>query len=147
MNPTERPAAGVFCDTITVPESVIDQNGHVSNVAYVQWMQDVAVRHFAAVHGVEPMRRAGGSWVVRSHRVEYRRPAFAGERLEIATWIVDFQRVRSRRRYQFVRVADGCLLAHGETDWVFVNAASGRPCSIPAAIRQAFAPVAPEPKP
>jgi len=27
----------------TIPENVIDENGHVNNVAYVQWMQDAAV--------------------------------------------------------------------------------------------------------
>ena len=43
----------VFKKLITVSASVIDGNGHVSNVAYVQWMQDIAVEHYASIHGVE----------------------------------------------------------------------------------------------
>jgi len=35
----------------------------------------------------------------------------------------------------------------GETDWVFVNAKSGRPCSIPESIKQAFVTVSPEQEP
>ncbi len=36
----------IYSDEIVVPESAIDVNGHVNNVVFVQWMQDVAVRHF-----------------------------------------------------------------------------------------------------
>jgi len=39
----------IFASSFTVPESVIDENGHVNNVAYVQWMQDVVCSMKAAV--------------------------------------------------------------------------------------------------
>jgi acyl-CoA thioester hydrolase len=128
----------VYRDEFTVPEDVIDRNGHVNNVAYVQWMQDAAVRHFTAVGGVNAMRTAGATWVVRSHRIEYRSPVFAGDRVQVRTWVVDLRRVRSLRRYEFVRVTDGALLARGETEWVLVDAVSGRPCSIPEELRRVF---------
>ncbi len=128
----------VYREEIVVPNDAIDGNGHVNNVAYVQWMQDVAVRHFAAIGGIDLMHAAGGTWVVRSHRIEYSRPAFAGERIEVRTWVADCRRVRSLRRYEFVRPSDGAVLARGETDWVFVRAEDGRPCAIPATIRRAF---------
>ena len=28
----------IFIYSFTIPENVIDENGHVNNVAYVQWM-------------------------------------------------------------------------------------------------------------
>jgi len=132
-------ADGVYRLELTVAGDVIDGNGHVNNVTYVQWMQDVAVRHFTAVGGVDLMHAAGRTWVARSHRIEYLRPAFVGDRIEIRTWVADLRRVRSRRRYEFVRIPDGAILAKGETDWVFIDVGSGRPCAIPAAIREAFA--------
>lgn len=128
----------VYHDEFTVPETAIDGNGHVNNVSYVQWMQDVAVQHFEASGCVSAMHDIGGTWVARSHRIEYLRPAFAGDRIQASTWIVNFSRVRSLRRYRFSRPSDGVLLAKGETDWVFVNAESGRPCSIPEEIKSAF---------
>jgi acyl-CoA thioester hydrolase len=136
----------VHRDEFVVPEDVIDGNGHVNNVAYVQWMQDIAIAHFAAVGGVDVMRDLGGTWVARSHYIEYLRPAFAGDRVEASTWIATLRRVRSLRRYAFTRVSDGQILARGETDWVFVDAVSGRPSKIPEAIRQVFtlAPDGPE---
>ncbi len=130
----------IYCQEFTVPAEAIDGNGHVNNVAYVQWMQDLAVRHFEALGGMEAMRVSGGTWVVRSHRIEYLCPAHAGERVRAETWVVDCGRVRSHRRYRFTRLADGALLARGETEWVFVDARTGRPRSIPEAVRRVFGP-------
>ncbi len=138
MNPPAPETPGVFRHCFTVPADVIDGNGHVNNVAYVQWMQDVAIRHSESVGGSAAMRAAGGTWVVRSHRIEYRSPAHAGDAVEVTTWVMSFERVRSLRRYRFVRTTDERLLATGETEWVFVNAQTGRPWAIPEAVRGCF---------
>ena len=138
-------ASGIFRDEFTVPSSAIDGNGHVNNVVFVQWMQDVATRHFDSMGCGEAMRSAHATWVVRSHTIEYLAPAFAGDRLRVSTWVANFSRVRSLRRYQFARASDGKLLVRGETDWVLVNAATGRPCSIPETIQRAFVLVDKEP--
>ena len=128
----------IYRDEFTVPETAIDGNGHVNNVAYVQWMQDIAIAHFTATGGADLMHDLGGTWVARSHHIEYLRPAFAGDRIEASTWVANLRRVRSLRRYEFTRVSDGKTLARGETDWVFVDAVSGRPCTIPEEIRRVF---------
>lgn len=135
MSPTAPP---VFHDEFMVPSTAIDANGHVNNVVFVQWMQDAATRHFDSAGCAEAMRQAGATWVVRSHKVEYLAAAFAGDRLRVSTWVVNFSRVRSLRRYQFLRVSDVRVLVRGETDWVLVSAATGRPCSIPESVRRAF---------
>jgi acyl-CoA thioester hydrolase len=54
------------------------------------------------------------------------------------TWVADFRKVRSLRRYKFVRAADQKVLALGETDWVFVDCCSGRPRGVPDEIRNLF---------
>ncbi|MCX8092089.1 MAG: acyl-CoA thioesterase [Verrucomicrobiae bacterium] len=138
---SQTPALAVYCEEFDVPQEAIDGNGHVNNVAFVQWMQDVATRHFAAAGGVPLMRQAGATWVARSHRIDYLAPAFAGDRLQVRTWVADFGRARSLRRYEFRRARDGVLLVRAETDWVFVRASDGRPCAIPDALKAAFVPV------
>ncbi len=144
MSPTEPASPSpIFRDELTVPESAIDENGHVNNVAFVQWMQDVAIRHFDAVGGRAAMQAAGGAWVVRSHNVEYLLPAFAGEHLQVLTWVANFNRALSLRRYRFLRASDGKLLVRGETLWVFVSTRTGRPLRIPDDLRQVF-PLLPE---
>jgi len=121
-----------------VPAAAVDVNGHANNVVYVQWMQDVAVRHFTEAGGTKITHDIGAGWVVRAHKIEYKHPAFEGERIVAWTWIVDFRRVRSTRRYRFARASDGEVLADGETDWVFVDAQTGRPRTIPSSITSLF---------
>lgn len=132
------PESALYRFDFTVPPTAIDENGHVNNVLYVQWMQDAAVRHYAFLGGLGPTRALGATWVVRSHHVEYFLPAFEGETLEIHTWVADMRRARSLRRYEFLRKTDGRLVARGETDWVFVNAQTGRPLAIPEEVSRLF---------
>ncbi|MCU0898587.1 MAG: acyl-CoA thioesterase [Burkholderiales bacterium] len=128
----------IFRHEFEVPESALDRNGHVNNVQYVQWMQDVAVMHADAAGCSASTEAAGATWVARSHWIEYLRPAFAGERVVAVTWVANFRKVRSLRKYRFVRIDDGALLAEGETDWVFVDAASGKLRAIPGDVLGAF---------
>ena len=66
------------------------------------------------------MQLVGETWVVREYRVEYLLPAFSGEEIEIKTWVENIRRVRSLRRYEFIRKTDCKVLVKGETAWVFV---------------------------
>ena len=133
----------VFSYEFTVPPEAMDENGHANNVNYVQWMQDVAVRHYEFLGGIPITQTLGLTWVVRSHLIEYLLPAFEGDRLEVRTWIANLRRVRSLRRYEFVRQPDGQVLARGETDWVLVEASTGRPVSVPGEIAAVF-PIRPD---
>ena len=137
----------VYPYEFTIPDEAVDENGHVNNVLYVQWMQDAAVRHYEAMSGTQPTQAIGATWVVRSHRIEYLSPAFAGERIRVLTWVVNMRRVRSLRRYQFIRVADEQLLVRGETDWVFVDANTGYPRAVPPEVTSLFTLVPDELKP
>ena len=147
MDSSKPQLESIYTYEFTVPDEAVDENGHVNNVMYVQWMQDAAVRHYEAMGGAPPTPAIGATWVVRPHMVEYLRPAFAGERIKVETWVVNMRRVRSLRRYRFVRVADEQVLVRGETDWVFVDANNGAPRAIPAEVADLFTLVSDEIKP
>jgi acyl-CoA thioester hydrolase len=123
---------------LTVTEASVDRNRHVNNIAYVQWMQDGAIQHAELAGGTRLAEALGATWVVRTHRIEYFSPAFAGDEITVETWVADFRRVRSLRRYRIIRARDGVLLAEGETDWVFVDAKTRRPRRIPEEMVRAF---------
>lgn len=129
--------SAIYTKVMTIPQSAIDENGHVNNVTYVQWMQDIAVEHYASIGGIEA-QGPEATWVVREHKVEYLLPAFAGEEIEVRTWVENFRRVRSLRKYEFVRQADGKTLVKGETDWVFVDVNTGSPRAVPEAVVSVF---------
>lgn len=129
----------IFTREHTVVESDIDIQGHVNNLRYLKWMQDVAVAHSTA-QGWSMQRYAaeGMGWVVRSHTITYKRPAFLGEVLTTCTWIAGFSPRMSPRKYLFWRAADRCVLAEAETMWVFVDLKTGRPTKVPDELRAAF---------
>lgn len=129
----------IYTHQIRVGENFVDENGHVNNVTYIQWMQDVATMHSEAQGCTREFYQGfGSSWVVRSHQIEYLRPAFSGDELVIETWVSTMQRTRSLRRYRFSRVGDQALIAAAQTDWVYINRQSGRPRSIDPAVAAAF---------
>ena len=133
------PISSSYSKVIVIPPDAIDENGHVNNVTYVQWMQDIAVEHYASIGGIEA-QGPEATWVVREHKVEYLLPAFAGEEIEIRTWVENIRRVRSLRQYEFIRQVDGKMLVKGETDWVFVDVKTGSPRAVPEKVIRVFAP-------
>jgi acyl-CoA thioester hydrolase len=128
-----------YVKRFVIPESAMDGQGHVNNLAYVAWMQDVAIEHSAAAGWpMERYRTLGAGWVVRSHFVEYLRPAVAGQRMAVYTWVPEFSQRSTPRRYLFVREDDTALLARAETRWVFVDLASGRRRALPDELLASF---------
>jgi acyl-CoA thioester hydrolase len=125
---------------LRVEESAIDANGHVNNVQYLHWMQDAAIAHANDSGSTAITRELGASWVVRNHFVEYLRPAFLGDELEVQTWVTTLRKVSTIRKYRFYRRSDQTLLAEGETLWVFVEADTGKPRSISAEVAACFLP-------
>ena len=128
----------IYSHQIIIPETAVDPNGHVNNVMYVQWMQDIALNHYDFIGGTDPTHALGATWVVREHKVEFLLPAFADEEIEIQTWVVNIRRVRSLRKYRFIRTCDNLVLVRGETDWVFVDSNTGQPRRIPEEIANLF---------
>jgi acyl-CoA thioester hydrolase len=131
------PISAVYRKVISIPPSAIDENGHVNNVVYIQWMQDIAVEHYASIGGIEA-QGPDATWVVREHKVEYLLPAFSNEMIEIRTWVENIRRVRSLRKYEFVRKSDEKVLVKGETDWVFVDVKTGAPKAVPETVSKVF---------
>jgi acyl-CoA thioester hydrolase len=131
------PALFEFHHTVSTAE--IDFLGHVGNVAYVRWMQDAAVAHSAAAGWpMEAHKALGSGWVVRTHEIEYRQPAFAGDAIVVRTWIADLLKVTSLRRYRILRAADEALLAVAATNWAYIDFATGRLMRVPPEVVAAF---------
>ena len=124
---------------LAIAADAIDINQHVSNVAYVQWMQDGATAHSAAQGWtLERYRALGAGWVVRSHAIEYLRQTFVGDTLLLHTWVAGMTSCSSPRRYLFQRESDQAPVAKAETLWVFVDFATGRPLQIPPEVAAAY---------
>lgn len=131
--------ARIFEHTIVVGDEDIDELGHASNIAYVKWVQDVAVLHSTAVgFDVDAYRRMGAIFVIKRHEVDYLRSAMKGDRLRLRTFIATVNAASCRRSTEIVRESDEITLAKAETQWVFIDIVTGRPRRIEDEVRTAF---------
>ena len=129
----------IYRHSLTVPAAAIDAQGHVNNLEYIRWMQDAAVAH-SAVQGwpSERYQEIGAGWVVREHKIQYQAPGFADDEIVVLTWVASFHKIRSLRRYKFIRPADEAVLAVAETEWAFIGLEHHVPRRVPAELREAF---------
>jgi acyl-CoA thioester hydrolase len=138
----------------------MDALGHVNNAVYLHYLEQAAFEHSAAAGFSDAQTRAlGGLWIVRTHQIEYLRPATAGDVLQVVTWAVAFKGARAWRDYVIHRYeptpneaqtvpADGFLapdaslssepLVRARTLWVWADTTSYRPRRIPAELYRAF---------
>ncbi len=116
-----------------------DAYGHVNNATYLRYMQETAFDASTAA-GYSPARYAelDRQWLVRATDIEYLQPLRYGDSVEVKTWVVDFERVTSRRVYEFYRQDE--LVAKAHTDWVYLQRSTGRPATIPPELIAAFFP-------
>ena len=140
--------SGVGRMELVVPASAIDANGHVNNVQYVQWMQEAAVFHSARLGWPQERYAAiDRTWIIRSHTIEYLHSAYAGDALTVYTWVADFQKIRTLRKFKFHRPADDTVLAVAATVFIFCDLHTGRPRTIPPEVRAAYPLVSPDREP
>lgn len=128
----------VFSQRFVVPASDIDELGHASNIAYVRWVQDVAVAHSVAVgFDFEAYQKLGSVFVVRRQEVDYMRPVLRGDELELRTWVDSVMAAKCVRKTEIAKL-DGTIVAKAATTWGYIELASGRPLRIPQVLRDAF---------
>ncbi len=128
-----------YFKSITVNDAHIDTNGHVNNIIFLQWMQDVAIEHSAQAYDLHAfLARDNGMWVVRRHEIEYLKSALLGDTLEIRTWVSSMHRIRSHREYEFTNKATGQLVVKAHTLWIYLDRESLRPKSIPRDMIRAY---------
>lgn len=129
-----------------VDPAEIDILGHVNNLNYLRWMMAAATAH-SAERGW-PMTRhkeLGHGWVVRSHKIEYLRPVYAGERVIVRTWVSAAKRASSIRRYRMLRGPEKVLVADAATEWAYIDFQTGRIMRVPPEVAESFIPLGDDP--
>jgi acyl-CoA thioester hydrolase len=117
----------------------IDELNRVSNLVYLRWVLRAAQAHSEAVgYGYHAYQKLGAVFVVRRHEIDYLKPAFAGDRIALSTWIETWRPASVVRRTSVLRVDDGVELARASTRWALVGAETGRPQRVPEELKQAF---------
>ena len=123
----------IFKHHVSILPEDIDDLGHVNNVVYLRWVQEVASAHWYSV-ATEEMRE-NYLWVVLRHEIDYRTPAFIEDEVTGSTWVGEHHGARFDR---FVKLGSpsGKLFAEAKTNWCLIDAKSMKPVRIPKIILQ-----------
>ena len=122
---------------IRIKPNDIDALGHVNNVVYLSWVQDVAIAHWAFL--TTPEHRKRFAWVALRHEIDYVAPTVLNEAVLARTWTGIACGLRFARHTEIIRVKDGATLANAVTQWCPLNRATGRPTRLPTEIAAFFA--------
>jgi YbgC/YbaW family acyl-CoA thioester hydrolase len=138
MLPGEAVVPHVYTARVRVCHHELDAFGRVYPAAYLRHLAAIAVDASAAA-GFDGAyyARHGVHWLVRRTTLELAAPATLGADLEISTWVEDFRRVRSQRRYA-MRTAEGRPILDAITDWVLVESGTGKLRRVPDEMERAF---------
>ena len=132
----------IFDLKIQVQPAHIDVLGHVNNVMYIQWMQDVAEAHIEALGlGMAQYLELKHAMVAVEHHVQYRKAAFEGEEVILRTWLNDINALYSFRQYAFYRPKDQSILFVDNTKWACIEIATGRPKRMSPSFTHAYQPI------
>lgn len=123
-----------FSHSFSVSAEDIDQQGHVNNVAYVRWIQDVAVAHWRQAASAE--QQAKFTWVVLRHEIDYKRQAFETEKITATTWVGKATKITCERFTEIRRAEE--LLVQAKSLWCMLDSKTGKPARIDAEMRRIF---------
>lgn len=121
---------------INIKTEDIDQLGHVNNVVYLRWVQDVAVAHWYAEASESDKENL--LWVVIRHEIDYKRPAFADDIIIARTWVGAASRRAFERHTELIRKSDMKLLARARTLWCPIDANTKKPTDVSADVYERF---------
>jgi acyl-CoA thioester hydrolase len=119
----------VFRLTFEPTPDDIDENGHVNNVVYLRWAQDMGTAHWRS--RAPPDAQATWAWIALRHEIDYRRELLLGQTAFARTWVADLP--QGPRYDRFIRIDDeeGQMCAQFVTTWVLIEQASRRPRRVP----------------
>ena len=123
-----------FSHSFQVAAEDIDEQGHVNNVAYLRWIQDIAVAHWR--HSASPEQLEHYSWITVRHEIDYKKQSFEGEEVTVTTWVGEWTHVTCERFTEIHRGDD--LLVKSRTVWCMVDRETTKPTRISSELIKRF---------
>lgn len=123
-----------FSHEFVVDKSDIDEQSRVNNVAYLRWIQEVAVAHWRDAATDEQQEKF--TWLVLRHEINYKKPAFEREEITATTWVGEWTAVTCQRFTEIRRGAD--LLVKSKTIWCIVDRETLKPARISNELKELF---------
>jgi len=130
------PIPEIFEKNILVKEQHLDEQNHVNNVQYVQWVQDVAKAHWEARASQE--QNLQFFWIVVKHEISYKQQAFLGEKIVLQTYVGETSNVKSVRHVIIKNADSGKVLVEAKTTWALMDQKKKKPAKISEELKKVF---------
>jgi acyl-CoA thioester hydrolase len=129
--------AEVFIQRFPVAAADIDELGHVNNIVYLRYAQDIAIAHWRT--RAPPEMLDAYVWVVTRHEVDYRAQLELGDDVEVRTYVDAAPRGPSWVRFVDVYKAGAEKpSASIKSNWVMLDAQTRRMKRVPLDLAARF---------
>jgi len=116
----------------------IDFARHVSNIAYVQWMEIGRIKLLEAIGmPVAEIYRAGVAPILIETQIVYKQPLYLGDTVSVEVWVSELGHASAWMEFRFYGKA-GALAAVGRQKGTFVGTETLRPLRLKPDQRRAF---------
>lgn len=116
----------------TVQAEHIDGLGHVNNIRYITWCEELAWQHSEQLGlSVNDYQELDRAMAVYHAEFDYRAPAFEGQTLQVGTWLSFAKGTRMTRRFEILQMENGELLMSGLWQLSCIEISSGKPKRFP----------------
>lgn len=118
----------------------IDSGQHVSNIAYVQWMEVGRLKLLEEVgFPVHEIKSTGFVPALIRTEIRYKKPLFLGDEVRVVLWISELKNASATMRFEFYNQLND-IVAEGEQVGLFIKVDSQRPHKLSASDRARFEP-------
>lgn len=126
----------------TVLAEHIDGLGHVNNIRYIRWCEELAWQHSEELGlSVTDYQRIDRAMAVYHAEFDYHAPAFEGQTLQVSTWLSFAKGTRMTRRFEIVLAESKDVLMSGLWQLSCIEISSGKPKRFPEEFVDIYLPV------
>lgn len=130
-------AAETFIQRFPVDPADIDELGHVNNIVYLRYAQEIAIAHWRSRASAEMLEAY--VWVVARHEVDYRAPLELGDEVEVRTRVDEAAHGATWKRFVDIYKAGAEKpSAQIVSNWCLLDAQTRRVRRVPGEIVMRF---------
>lgn len=131
-----------FLQSFTVEAAHVDELLHTNNTAYIKWCERCAWAHSNALGmDIALYRRLNRGMAIRSSEWQYELATGEGDKLWVATWIVNWDgKLGMSRKFQVLREQDQRTVLRGSMHFLCIELDSGKLRRMPREFIEGYGP-------
>lgn len=130
----------VFTTDVEVFTFDIDFADHVSNIAYIRWLEMTRVRFLDAVGlPIDDLVASGVAPIIAGTEINYLRPIRLRESVQIALWLSELRAASAVMTFEVRAGDDRQVAARAAQRGLFVRLETGRPARMQTDVRDRLA--------